>query len=69
MCQSVSDVLEAAILLKEVGLLDVSGPEPYCPVGISPLFETIDDLHNGASILRRGTGASAVPGDGAARGD
>jgi phosphoenolpyruvate carboxylase len=51
MCQSVSDVLEAAILLKEAGLLDVSGPEPYCPVGISPLFETIDDLHNGAAIL------------------
>ncbi|HET7665863.1 MAG TPA: phosphoenolpyruvate carboxylase, partial [Mycobacterium sp.] len=51
MCQSVSDVLEAAILLKEVGLLDVSGMEPYCPVGISPLFETIDDLHNGATIL------------------
>ncbi|OBA58943.1 phosphoenolpyruvate carboxylase [Mycobacterium sp. 1100029.7] len=51
MCQSVSDVLEAAILLKEVGLLGVSGPEPYCPVGISPLFETIDDLDNGASIL------------------
>ena len=52
MCQSVSDMLEAAILLKEVGLLDVSGPEPYCPVGISPLFETIDDLHNGAEILQ-----------------
>ncbi|WP_301149924.1 phosphoenolpyruvate carboxylase [Mycobacterium simiae] len=52
MCQSVSDVLEAAILLKETGLLDVSGPEPYCPVGISPLFETIDDLHNGATILQ-----------------
>ncbi|MGB9227047.1 phosphoenolpyruvate carboxylase [Mycobacterium sp.] len=51
MCQSVSDVLEAAILMKEAGLLDVSGPEPYCPVGISPLFETIDDLHNGAAIL------------------
>jgi phosphoenolpyruvate carboxylase len=51
MCQSVSDVLEAAILLKEAGLLDASGPEPYCPVGISPLFETIDDLHNGATIL------------------
>jgi len=51
MCQSVSDVLEAAILLKEVGLLDASGAEPYCPVGISPLFETIDDLHNGALIL------------------
>ncbi|OBI55982.1 phosphoenolpyruvate carboxylase [Mycobacterium sp. E787] len=52
MCQSVSDVLEAAILLKEAGLLDASGPETYCPVGISPLFETIDDLHNGASILQ-----------------
>ncbi len=52
MCQSVSDVLEAAILLKEAGLLDASGPEPYCPVGISPLFETIDDLQNGASILQ-----------------
>ncbi len=51
MCQSVSDVLEAAILLKEVGLLDVSGPEAYSPVGISPLFETIDDLDNGAAIL------------------
>jgi phosphoenolpyruvate carboxylase len=52
MCQSLSDILEAAILLKEAGLLDASGPEPYCPVGISPLFETIEDLHNGASILQ-----------------
>ncbi|OBG00373.1 phosphoenolpyruvate carboxylase [Mycobacterium sp. 852014-52450_SCH5900713] len=51
MCRSVSDVLEVAILLKEGGLLDASGPEPYCPVAISPLFETIDDLHNGATIL------------------
>ncbi|OBH86621.1 phosphoenolpyruvate carboxylase [Mycobacterium sp. E2989] len=52
MCRSVSDVLEVAILLKEGGLLDASGAEPYCPVAISPLFETIDDLHNGAAILR-----------------
>ncbi len=44
-------MLEAAVLLKEVGLLDVSGPEPYCPVGIVPLFETIDDLRAGASIM------------------
>jgi phosphoenolpyruvate carboxylase len=53
MCQSVSDMLEAAILLKEVGLLDASGPEPYCPVGIVPLFETIDDLQRGASIMEQ----------------
>jgi phosphoenolpyruvate carboxylase len=51
MCQSVSDMLEAAILLKEAGLLDISGDEPYAPVGIVPLFETIDDLQRGSSIL------------------
>ena len=55
MCQSVSDMLEAAILLKEVGLLNVvggaSGSEIYAPVGIVPLFETIDDLQHGSSIL------------------
>jgi phosphoenolpyruvate carboxylase len=51
MCQSVSDMLEAAILLKEVGLLDASGDEVYAPVGIVPLFETIDDLQRGSKIL------------------
>jgi phosphoenolpyruvate carboxylase len=53
MCQSVSDMLEAAILLKEVGLLDLSdgASGPHCPVGIVPLFETIDDLQRGSSIL------------------
>ncbi len=51
MCQSVSDMLEAAILLKEAGLLDASGPETYNPVNIVPLFETIDDLQRGSSIL------------------
>ncbi|MDT5019091.1 MAG: phosphoenolpyruvate carboxylase, partial [Mycobacterium sp.] len=51
MCQSVSDMLEAAILLKEAGLLDASGSEVFAPVGIVPLFETIDDLQRGSSIL------------------
>jgi phosphoenolpyruvate carboxylase len=52
MCQSVSDLLEAALLLKEVGLLDVSDAENvYAPVGIVPLFETIEDLQQGSSIL------------------
>lgn len=51
MCQSVSDMLEAAVLLKEAGLLNLTGPQPYCPVGIVPLFETIDDLQRGSSIL------------------
>ncbi|MDT5004683.1 MAG: phosphoenolpyruvate carboxylase [Mycobacterium sp.] len=61
MCQSVSDMLEAALLLKESGLIDASGAgsdvaagaarETYSPVGIVPLFETIDDLQRGSSIL------------------
>ncbi|BBX44470.1 phosphoenolpyruvate carboxylase [Mycobacterium cookii] len=51
MCRSVSDLLEAGILLKECGLIDASADRPHCPVGIVPLFETIDDLHRGASIL------------------
>ncbi|MDP7702479.1 MULTISPECIES: phosphoenolpyruvate carboxylase [unclassified Mycobacterium] len=69
MCRSVSDVLEAAILMKEAGLLDASGDDPYCPVGISPLFETIDDLHNGASILQAMLDLPLYRGMVAARGD
>ncbi len=52
MCESVSDVLEVAVLLKEVGLLDPGdGNGPSCPVGISPLFETIDDLQAAGTTL------------------
>jgi phosphoenolpyruvate carboxylase len=51
MCQSVSDMLEAAVFLKEAGLLDASGDQPYCPVGVVPLFETIDDLQRGSAIM------------------
>ena len=69
MCQSVSDILETAILMKEAGLLDASGDEPYCPVGISPLFETIDDLQNGATILQAMLELPLYRGMVAARGD
>ncbi|RVW03401.1 phosphoenolpyruvate carboxylase [Rhodococcus spongiicola] len=52
MCDSVSDMLEVAILLAEVGLFDPDGEDgPYCAVGIVPLFETIDDLRHGAETL------------------
>lgn len=57
MCESVSDVLEVAVLLKEVGLLDAGGPAsdggggPRCPIGISPLFETIGDLQAAGTTL------------------
>ncbi|WP_102141019.1 phosphoenolpyruvate carboxylase [Mycobacterium hubeiense] len=69
MCQSVSDMLEAAILLKEAGLLDASGPQVYCPVGIVPLFETIDDLQRGASILEAALDLPLYRAVVAARGD
>ncbi|BDC72437.1 phosphoenolpyruvate carboxylase [Prescottella equi] len=52
MCESVSDMLEVAILLAEVGLFDPDGEAgPRCPVGIVPLFETIEDLRHGAETL------------------
>jgi phosphoenolpyruvate carboxylase len=52
MCESVSDVLEVAVLLKEVGLLDPGADGgPTCSVGISPLFETIGDLQNAGTTL------------------
>jgi phosphoenolpyruvate carboxylase len=69
MCRSVSDLLEAGILLKECGLLDPSGGEPYCPVGIVPLFETIDDLRRGASILEAALDLPVYQGIVRARGD
>ncbi len=48
-CQSVSDLLEVGIMLKEVGLL--RGPD--LALNIIPLFETIDDLKRAASIMSK----------------
>jgi len=53
-CQSVSDLLEVAVLLKEVGLLRGE----RLAMSIVPLFETIDDLQRCGDIM---TAAFAVP--------
>lgn len=50
MADGVSDMLEVALLLKEVGLL-IPGDAPRLSVNIIPLFETIDDLRRGATIM------------------
>jgi phosphoenolpyruvate carboxylase len=50
MCQGVSDMLEVAVLLKEVGLVDPSGRSA---INIVPLFETIGDLQASAAIMDR----------------
>jgi phosphoenolpyruvate carboxylase len=47
-CESVSDLLEAGILLREAGLLR---PEALS-VDVIPLFETIDDLERCGDIMR-----------------
>ncbi len=45
-----SDLLELALLLKEVGLL-LPGKEPQLAVNVIPLFETIDDLRHCGRIM------------------
>jgi phosphoenolpyruvate carboxylase len=48
--ESVSDVLEVAVLLKEAGLL-TPGRTPRTTIDIVPLFETIDDLQRAATTM------------------
>ncbi|MGJ4942687.1 phosphoenolpyruvate carboxylase [Bradyrhizobium sp. HKCCYLS1011] len=50
MCKGMSDMLEVALLLKEVGLIDPSGRSG---VNIVPLFETIEDLQASSGIMDR----------------
>ncbi len=49
-CESVSDLLEVGLLLKEVGLL-VPGKPPRLALNIVPLFETIADLGGCGGIM------------------
>jgi phosphoenolpyruvate carboxylase len=56
MAHDVSDVLEVAVVLKEVGLLRVDATDPAHPtvesdLDIVPLFETIDDLERSSDVL------------------
>ncbi|MBN9601927.1 MAG: phosphoenolpyruvate carboxylase [Afipia felis] len=50
MSEGVSDLLEIAVLLKEVGLIDPNGASR---INLVPLFETIEDLRNCAGIMDR----------------
>ena len=56
--QSVSDLLEVALLLKETGSMVNRDGVRHLQIGIIPLFETIDDLHAAARIMRA---AFAIP--------
>jgi phosphoenolpyruvate carboxylase len=50
--QSVSDLLEVGLLLKETGSIASHDGRQVLKVAIIPLFETIDDLHAAAHIMR-----------------
>ncbi|HEY0910907.1 MAG TPA: phosphoenolpyruvate carboxylase [Bradyrhizobium sp.] len=50
MCKGMSDMLEVAVLLKEVGLVNPSGRSA---INIVPLFETIEDLQASSVIMDR----------------
>ena len=49
-CAQPSDVLELAVLAKEVGLLR-GGSEPRLELDLVPLFETIDDLRRAGAVM------------------
>ena len=51
MAQSVSDLLEVHLMLKEAGLW-VPGETPTSHLMVVPLFETVADLEAGADIMR-----------------
>ncbi|MEH6403165.1 MAG: phosphoenolpyruvate carboxylase [Sneathiella sp.] len=48
--QDVSDILELAVLLKEVGIVSAEGT---ASINIAPLFETIEDLRNCPEIMEK----------------
>jgi len=50
-CESVSDLLEVNVLLKEAGLYRAQGA-PAAAIMAVPLFETIGDLRRSAEIMR-----------------
>lgn len=52
MAETVSDLLEVHIMLKEVGLYR-PGETPICPIMAVPLFETIGDLENAPGVMGR----------------
>ncbi len=57
---SVSDLLETTVLLKEAGLF-TPGERPACALRIVPLFETIEDLRESDKVMAAWFDLSFVP--------
>jgi phosphoenolpyruvate carboxylase len=51
MTRNLSDLLVVHLFAREVGLLHDTPDGPACPLGVVPLFETIDDLARAPQVL------------------
>ena len=51
MAHVASDLLEVLMLLREVGLWRIVEGRVECPIDVSPLFETVDDLEHAREVL------------------
>ncbi|MEZ2390376.1 phosphoenolpyruvate carboxylase [bacterium RCC_150] len=51
MTRGADDVLAAAVLGREAGLIDLFGAAPYAKVGFAPLLETVEELRASAEIV------------------
>ncbi|MGN7150150.1 phosphoenolpyruvate carboxylase [Arthrobacter sp. SAFR-179] len=51
MTRGADDVLAAAVLAREAGLVNLFGDKPYAKLGFAPLLETVEELRASAEII------------------
>ncbi len=51
MTRGADDVLAAAVLAREAGLVSLFGETPYAKIGFAPLLETVEELRDSAGIV------------------
>jgi phosphoenolpyruvate carboxylase len=51
MTPGADDVLAAAVLAREAGLVNLFGEKPYAKIGFAPLLETVEELRASAEIV------------------
>ncbi|MET4590913.1 phosphoenolpyruvate carboxylase [Arthrobacter sp. 754] len=51
MTRGADDVLAAAVLAREAGLINLFGAAPYAKIGFAPLLETVEELRASAEIV------------------
>ncbi|MSV78844.1 MAG: phosphoenolpyruvate carboxylase [Actinobacteria bacterium] len=51
MTKNATDVLAAAVIAKNAGLIELTGASPFAKIGFAPLLETVQELRSAAEIL------------------